>query len=232
MIRKFATLLSAALLHSGCVVEHRGPVRTETRTIERDGSEAVRLNLHMGAGRLRVGGGTGSLMRAMFTYDRPSTKPEVRYSSTAGRASIDISQPDFRGNIGKNEYEWDIQLSRDVPANVAVKFGAGEAELDLGGLPLRGVDVEMGVGKLDLDLRGKPLNSYSVSIRGGIGEAVVRLPRDIGVVAEAEGGIGGIHTSGLRKQGSRYVNDFYMNSKVTVRLDIHGGIGSIRLLAD
>ncbi len=232
MTRTWPAAIAAAAFLTGCVVEHSGPLRTESRTIERDSSEALRVNLDMRAGRLLVGGGTDKLVRANFTYNAPSSKPDVTYSSTAGRASVTIKQPSMRAGIGKNNYEWDVRLSKAVPVNLNVNFGAGDAELDLGGLTLRGVDVEIGVGKLDLDLRGKPEASYSVRIRGGIGEAVVRLPRDVGIMAEAEGGIGEIHVTGLRKQGNRYVNDAYLNSKVTVRLDVHGGIGAIRLLAD
>lgn len=232
MIRSWFALLAGSFCLAGCVVETAGPVQYDSRTIERDNSQAVRVNLDMSAGRLMVDSGTDKMMRADFTYTMPSSKPDIRYSSTAGRASIDIRQPSMRARFGKNRYEWNVRLNRTLPTNLNVHFGAGDAELDLGSLALRGVDVEMGVGKIDLDLRGKPDTSYSVRIRGGVGEAVVRLPRDVGIVAEAQGGIGEIHVSGLRKQGSRYFNDAYQNSKVTVRLDIHGGIGSIKLLAD
>jgi hypothetical protein len=40
-----------------------------------------------------------------------------------------------------------------------------------------------------------------------------------------------MHLEGnLRKDGSQYLNDLYGKSKVTVRLDIRGGVGSIRLI--
>jgi hypothetical protein len=232
MPRQWFALLVGAVCLSGCVVEPAGPLQYDSRTIDRDGSQALRLNLDMNAGRMVVGSGTDKLMRADFSYTVRSSKPEVRYSSTAGRATIDIKQPSLHAGIGKNRYEWNVRLNKSVPVNINAHFGAGDAELDLGSLALRGVDVEMGVGKLDLDLRGKPDSSYSVRIRGGVGEAVVRLPRDVGILAEAEGGIGEIQVTGLRKQGGRYFNDAYQNSKVTIRLDVHGGIGAIRILAD
>lgn len=222
--------LTAVLCMSGCVVDKAGPVEYSSRTIERDNSEAVRVDLEMGAGRLRVGSGTDKLMRADFAYSVPVWKPEVRYSSTAGRATLSIKQPSHRASIGNVKYEWDVRLNREVPMNVNVNFGAGDAELDLSAITLRGVDVEMGVGKLELDLRGTPKSDYNVRIRGGVGECVVYLPRHVGVLAEAEGGIGEITASDLRHQGQRYFNDEYQKSKVTVRLDIQGGIGAIRLV--
>ena len=90
----------------------------------------------------------------------------------------------------------------------------------------------MGVGKLHMDLRGNPKRSYDVRIRGGVGEATVRLPADIGVEAQAEGGIGGISAHGLHHQNHRYFNDAYDTAKVKIHLDIRGGIGAIRLISD
>jgi len=104
--------------------------------------------------------------------------------------------------------------------------------LDVGDLSLKSVEVEMGVGKLSLDLRGKPRQSYDVRIRGGVGEATVRLPRDVGISAEAEGGIGEISASGLRREGHRYFNDAFDRAKVKVHLDVRGGVGAIRLISD
>jgi predicted membrane protein len=116
--------------------------------------------------------------------------------------------------------------------DLSLHFGAGEARLDLGSLSLRTVEVNMGVGKLDMDLRGNPKHNYDVRIRGGIGEATIHLPADVGVYAEGAGGIGEFRTQGLHRQYGYWVNDAYEDSKVRIHLDIHGGIGSIRLIAD
>jgi hypothetical protein len=229
---KSAVVAPLVLCLSGCVMETAGPAQYESKTIEIAGAEAVRVNLEMSAGDLRVSSGSDKLMRADFVYNVPRWKPDVRSSNTAGRASISITQPSIHGSIGNNRYEWDVKLNRQIPADVSVRFGAGEANLDLSAVPLKSVDVEMGVGKLDLDLRGAPKSSYSVRIRGGIGEAVVRLPLEVGVVAEAHGGIGEIRAPGLRHSDNRYYNDAYQNSKVTVHLDVQGGIGSIRLIGN
>jgi len=90
----------------------------------------------------------------------------------------------------------------------------------------------MGAGTVDLDLRGKPEKDYNVNINGGVGEATVRVPSTVGVVAEARGGIGSIEVRGMKKDGSRWVNDAYGKSKTTIRLDVKGGIGQINIFAE
>ena len=233
MVARCAPLVAAVLCLAGCVIETVGPTQHDFRSLDMDSSERVSVDLNMGAGNLRVGAGTQKLMRADFTYNVPSWKPYVHYSNAAGHGKISIEQPGRgRGHMGSTKYEWDVRLSREVPIDMQVHFGAGDAQLDLGALLLRSIEVDMGVGKLQLDLRGNPKKSYEVRIRGGVGEATVRVPSDVGVCAEAEGGIGEIRSSGFHRDGRRYLNSAYERSKVTIRLDIHGGIGSIHLISD
>jgi hypothetical protein len=227
-------LLAAALCLSSCVIyTATGPERHDSRTIELDASERVRVDLNMGAGNLIIGGGARKLLNAGFTYNVPSWRPEVRYSSTGTHGDLTIRQPgQGHAQIGHSRYEWDLTLNDGVPMDLSLHFGAGEARLDLGSLSLRSVEVHMGVGKLDMDLRGNPKHNYDVSIRGGIGEATVRLPAGVGIYAEGSGGIGEIRTQGLRREGGHWVNDAYQDSKVRIHVDVHGGIGEIRLIGD
>ena len=227
-------LLAAALCLSSCVIyTATGPERHDSRTIELDASERVRVDLNMGAGNLIIGGGARKLLNAGFTYNVPSWRPEVRYSSTGTHGDLTIRQPgQGHAQIGHTRYEWDLTLNDGVPMDLSLHFGAGEARLDLGSLSLRSVEVHMGVGKLDMDLRGNPKHNYDVSIRGGVGEATVRLPAGVGVYAEGSGGIGEIRTQGLRREGGHWVNDAYQDSKVRIHVDVHGGIGEIRLIGD
>ena len=67
---------------------------------------------------------------------------------------------------------------------------------------------------------------------GGVGEANIRLPKDIGVIANASGGIGSIEAPGLHRDGNEYTNDAYGKSPVTIHLKVQGGVGTIRLLPE
>jgi N-terminal domain of toast_rack, DUF2154 len=234
MNARYLTLIPAAVLLSSCGVDHpAGPDQYDSKLIDAEGATSAHVELHMGAGDLRISDGAQQLARADFTYNVPSWKPEVTYTKSGGRGDLRIEQPKGGATrIGNTHYRWELQLSNKIPLDLAVHFGAGEARLDLGSLQLRGVELHMGVGKIEMDLRGKPKQSYEVNINGGVGEAVVHVSSDAAVYAEAHGGIGSINVHGLRKVGDHWESESYPTAENKIKIEAHGGIGEIRISAD
>lgn len=228
-------VISAALTLSACRnnITPEGPAQHESRSVDLDKSERIRAELKMPLGELEVRGGAQKLLDADFTYSGAAWKPDIRYRSAGAVGDLILEQRGPTSSIGNNtKNRWDLRFNDNLPLDLRVEFGAGEAQLNLGSLSLRRVNVEMGAGTLRLDLRGAPRQDYSVRIRGGVGEATVYLPKEIGISATASGGIGEISVTGLRKSGDRYVNDAYERAAVRIRLDIQGGVGSIKLIAE
>jgi hypothetical protein len=222
-----------ACLLAGCTISvNTGPARTERISVERDNAELVRASFNMSAGTLRIQGGASKLLEGDAVYNVEASKPVIKYVSVASHGTLTVDQPGHGAHAGKSDYEWNLRLSNDVPFDLAVQCGAGDASLHLGELQLRDVEVHLGAGRLDMDLRGAPARSYDVRVQGGVGEATVRLPHDVGIYAKATGGIGEIRTPGLKREGDHYINDAYNTSKANIRLEIAGGIGKINLIAD
>ena len=235
MIYRSVVPAVAAFLLVGCEISTvpTGPTQHESRSQDLDKLEMARVELRMGAGTLNVRGGSPKFVEADFTYNVPSWKPEFRYTNTGVRGDLVIEQPSHSGvHSGNTNYTWDLRFNDGVPIDMTTHFGAGEANLNLGSLSLRSLDVEMGVGEIKLDLRGTPKRSYDVRVRGGVGQATIYLPKDVGIEADAQGGIGGISASGLRKEGGRYINDAYDTAKTRIHLNVRGGIGQINLIAE
>jgi hypothetical protein len=231
---RLAAALTPILLLAGCVVGERtrtGPVQYDTQSFEKGKAEELHLDLRMGAGDLKVGTGTSKLAQAYFTYNVPDWKPESKHDPNGGILSI--RQPEgHRSHFGSTKYEWDLRVAEDIPLYVRVEFGAGQAQLDLGSMNLRDVQVDMGVGHMTMDLRGNPKRDYSVRVHGGVGEAIVRLPGNVGVQADANGGIGSIQAQNLKGSHGHWVNDAWDSAKVRVRVNVEGGVGSIRLIGE
>jgi hypothetical protein len=229
-------LASAAVLFvASCGTQGQkvGEMRHESRSVQPENAKSVRAHLVMGAGQLNVGGAADALMEADFSYNVADLKPKVSYEVNAGNGELRVRQGDSEGirfgNGARNE--WDISFNDEVPTDLAVEMGAGESDLDLDSLTLTGLDLQMGAGRTTVDLTGDYAQDLEASIQGGVGEATVMLPSEVGVRAKAEGGLGKINAEGLKKEGNAYVNDAYGDTDVTLKVDVEGGVGEINLKA-
>jgi hypothetical protein len=224
--------LSITLLLAGCNFEPAGEIRREQHSLELDGSTSTRVTLEMAAGELRVTGGASKLMEGEFTYNVDRFKPVIQHRPGASGSELTISQGDTRGfSIGSGMSRWDLRLNDGVPLDIVGRLGAGEANMDLSDLNLRGVEIGIGAGEVQVDLRGTPKQSYSVRINGGVGETAVLLPRTVGISATAAGGLGSISVNGLEKRGESWINPGHEKDPVQITVDVKGGIGEIQVTA-
>lgn len=225
------TALLAAL--TGChQMQQVGEVRHETTSIDLDKTEMVRAEIRMGAGELRLSGGAKKLMEAEFNFNVEAWRPQVDYHASGSRGELRISQPNSMSSAPGMEYNWDIRLNDDRAIDLIAKLGAGEATMDLGTLTLRDLDISQRVGELKVDLRGKPKRSFDVRISGGVGEATVYLPKSVGIIATAKGGIGDLNVDGLEKRGGYWYNPSHEDDPVRIRVDVKGGVGEIHIIAE
>ena len=233
--RVFAVLAATLLvaLASGCAwITKTGDLRTETETVELDGAEQAEVHLRMGAGQLDLSGGAEGAMlaEATFTYNVPDWKPTIDYVVAGDEGELWIEQPEAETlGLDSYRYAWDVQLNQEVPMQLDVGLGAGESQIDVSTLSVSELDLNVGVGGVELDLTGDRAEDVDVIVRGGVGEATVLLPSEVGVEARVGGGLGDLNVSGLTQQGDVYVNQAYGTSEATIRLDIEGGIGGVTL---
>ena len=232
--RRSATCLLAvflaAPLASGCDIHSpSGETHNESVSFDVGESKSGRVDIRMGSGQLRVDSGTRKLMEGTFAYNVAEWKPVVDYRAGAN-GELTVSQPKSTGSFGNTINNWDLKLNEELPLDITASLGAGEATLGLGKLNLSRVEMNIGAGEVQMDLRGEPKRDYAVQIRGGVGETVVYLPKNVGISATATKGIGDISTEGLEQRDGVWINPERVGAPVTVRLDVKGGIGAIRLV--
>ncbi|MBI4904757.1 MAG: hypothetical protein HY820_14040 [Acidobacteria bacterium] len=214
---------------SGCgFTSDPGPTLTESKDVEAGNVEAIRAEIKMGAGELRLEGGSAKLLEASFRYSENLGRPEVRYESTGFRGQLSIESPK-KGASGNVVNEWTLKMGPKVPVDLVLHLGAGDSRLDLSTFPLKTVDVSIGAGRIELNLDGKYTRDVEVSVKGGVGQAIIKLPKGVGVKANAKGGIGSVKTNGLTQRGDTYYNEAYAEGKPSIHLDVKGGVGEIDL---
>jgi hypothetical protein len=224
-------VLAGACGTQGGGTQQVGKMQRESKSVDPMNAQSARVKLEMGAGELNLTGGADQLMEGEFSYNVSEWKPKVSYDVSGEDGELVVKQGSGGGVSlgGKARNEWDISLNDEVPTDLMVQMGAGESDLDLDSLTLTGLDLQMGAGKTTVDLTGDYAQSFDASIEGGVGEATVLLPSEVGVKAKAEGGLGKINAKGLKRVGDSYVNDAYGESDVNLSVDVQGGVGEINL---
>ncbi len=224
-------VLAGACGTQGGGTQQVGKMQRDAKSIDPKDAQSALVQLKMGAGELTLTGGADQLMEADFSYNVSDWKPKVSYDVSGEKGELVVKQGGTSGGGlgGDARNEWDISLNDEMPTDLAVRLGAGESDLDLDSLTLTGVDFQMGAGATTVDLTGDYARDFDASIEGGVGEATVLLPSEIGVKAKAEGGIGAINAKGLKKVDGSYVNDAYGESDTNLSVAVKGGVGAINL---
>jgi hypothetical protein len=160
------------------------------RRVQPKNAQTVRAHLKIGAGELNVTGGADALMEADFAYNVADWKPDVSCDVSGDTGELSVEQGSGQ-NVrlgGDTRNEWDVRFNDEVPTDLQVEMGAGESDLDLDSLALMGLGLRIGAGTTTVDLTGDCTGDFDASIQGGVGEATVMLPSEVGVRARAEGG--------------------------------------------
>src|SRR5260221_11088212 len=111
----FPVAAISLLILTGCTInldhDSGGPARTDTKSIDLDKSEMVRVVLKMGAGELNVRGGSAKLGDGGVHYNNPRVKPEVHYDGAGFRGHLRGEEPSGRCPGGSSECRGGLRLN-------------------------------------------------------------------------------------------------------------------------
>ena len=208
----------------------RVKILEDTQSIDVQGAKTVNANIEIPSGILDLAGGAPRLLDANFKYRERDGKPAATYTVTHDEGILDIAQENkSHVHLAGAGNDWRLRFANTVPLDLTADIGAGKANLDLRGMAVTNVDLKVGVGNLVLDLGGARKSDLHVDIHGGVGSAVLRLPREVGVRVHASDGLGSVSAGGLHQDHDDYTNDALGKTPATIYVTINGGIGHITL---
>jgi hypothetical protein len=233
----FLLIMAFLLWHGRAYARHNwmnvsvgsGAHSHEMQVVDLKGAKAARVVLHMPSGQLSIQGGAAGLMDAEFYQGAAWAAPKVDYQVDNNFGTLTIDQQSASQFVGNSENTWKLKLSNQVPLELEIDVAAGRGDLNLSKIDLTRMQLNVGAGQAIVDLTGERGKDLQAQIHGGVGEAIVRLPKSIGVVATVHGGLGSIDVHGLKEEDGQYVNAAYGKSPNTLRLTVEGGIGHIKL---
>lgn len=187
-----------------------------------DGEATLNLNLTVGEIDIEPGA-EGDLVTGTYTYNLTELEPEVAVDGTTitignRETEFDLNGfPDFNSNT--IESHWDLRLG-NYPTDLTLSVGAGDADIDLGGLSLSRVQINLGAS--DTTLTFSALNNVEMS----------RL--------QFEAGAGSIRLTGLANTNAEDIIVRTGAGEVTLEFDgdlqrdltvnVEAGVGSLTII--
>lgn len=229
-----ATLVAAALLYAGqsnaLGFAGLGATTPAPESVSQSlmGAGRAEVTLRSGVAELRVSGGAASGLLAEGTI-RPlrGERIERTFALAGGVARLTLeSQGRVAGFSGARAGLWELGLSGEVPLELSVDTGVGEAVLDLAELQLTRLALNTGVGASTVIL--PPAGSYEASISTGVGAASVRLPASLPARITVARGLGGIAVpADFERDGDVYTSPGFAAATERVELHVSSGVGLV-----
>ena len=127
-------------------------MRTVTMSRQLEDGDEVEVSVEYSVGRFSVRSvDEGLLYRMNLRYDEDRFEPVAEYSGH--RLDIGVeSQGRSRGRGDRESGEVELELARGVPMDLDMEFGAVQADFDLGGLALTGLELSTGASESIIDI--------------------------------------------------------------------------------
>lgn len=140
--------------------------RTITSMRQFKNEDLLHVSVEYGAGRLYVApGDANALYKATLRYDATTFKPLTSYAD--GRLRIGIEGGSVKGRNMKSG-RLDLGLSARVPMDLDLKFGAVQAEIELGGLRINRAHIATGASETRITVnRSNPQDCSAFKLEVG-----------------------------------------------------------------
>lgn len=191
--RATAAALLAAAVGPAALAAQSYQTTTQARRLE--GTAPFAVNVVYAAGQFRFApGDPNQLYRVSATYDEDRFDPTITYRAEARVLDVNLSgrgRADGK-NIDHSRQRLDLAVSPQAPVDLALRFGAAQAELELGGLSLRRAHIETGASQTTVSFSTPNRVACSdLSFNVGAAEfAVEKLGNSRCSAISLEGGVG------------------------------------------
>ena len=134
-----------------------GQLETVNETVNAEGAKRLVIDCDFGAGELIiVPGDIADAAEVEITYDPRKFRHDIDYHTRndVGYLALESSTRSSR-SLRNTRNEWLVTLSTRYPTELSLDFGACEAEIDLGGVPLTELSIDIGAasGVIDFSKR-------------------------------------------------------------------------------
>ena len=221
-------LLGLWFLIAPAFFRSNGVASTESLSVPLGEAREMELELHHGAGRLRLAAGSdpGELLSGQFTGE---VKRSVERSDRIVRVNLKSAVNFFPGwpNFGSDGLNWDIKLAGGIPSHIIVQAGANDLRFDLQDLLITRLELNTGASSSRINL---PDNAgfTRVDVKSGAASVDLRVPENVAARIQVSSGISSVKIDRTRfpLTDGAYKSPDYEVAANRIDIYIEGGVGS------
>lgn len=197
---------------------------TEIREVFSEEIRQMEVDLSLGAGELILGSDTpdGVLVFGSITPNKHIDK--ISTGDSAIQYQLEHSEPGFYPHTAR----WELGLTDDLVADLAVNNGAGEVILSLEKLDLASLDLNQGVGRMVVRL--PEMDSDQVLIKQAVGTIHIQIPDNYYVAIDAQNGLSKVDfPADFELEDGYYVSPGANRSNAELFIVVEQAIGLINI---
>jgi hypothetical protein len=250
-LRSVVVLLTVV---GGLALDPAGVRAQEWRTMsvsrQLSGESSLEVELNHVAGVLHLEPSNGRVLYSMdLRYDERAFDPIAEFDGRRLHLGVEGRGRDLRIKSDGSDAEMRVALTRDVPMDLSLRFGAGRADVALGGLRLVGMEIETGASETEMTV-SRPnreimrsgriavgaaqftalqlgnLNAERLEVEAGVGEVVLDLSgewkRDGNI--EVTMGLGSLELRVPEGLGLKLVKQAFLTSLDAPEMDRDGDV--------
>lgn len=127
-----------------------------------------------------------------------------------------------------DQRSWELGLAPEVPLELEVSFGVGQADIDLTDLTVDNLKVNAGIGQTTVTLPYE--GRFQAKIEGAIGKTVVVIPAGMAARIHVSAGLAARDLpTAYQRQGDVYTSPGYATAENRVDLEVSQAIGKVTI---
>ena len=199
---------------------------------ESQGAQSAAILIEPAAGILRLDRTQQPEMLIVGTAPEGASLVES-FTISDGRAEYRLGMEDSTVFLAGNpaSYSWDIGLTPEIPLDLVLEMGLGDAQLDLGGLMPGSLQVNLGMGGLTVQL--PDASSFTATLDAGIGQIKIIAPESLGLTIHKETALAIVSIPpDFERQGDTYISPNWSSAGYRIDLILKAAIGIVTVIQE
>lgn len=188
-------------------------------SLPQDFDQPMRVEIVMGAGNLKISGGSDQLLEGTVEYNVVDWEPEVERKERSLEIRQGVERSVDLKALDRVVNRWELQMG-GAPVGLRITAGAYDGEIDLSGVPITDLDISDGASDVDLVFeQPNPVEMDRFSYRTGASDVNIE-------------GLGYANFRRMDFDGGAgsYTLDFSGALQRDCRVKIDGGLGDFKII--